>query len=491
MKKIIFSTMIASLLAFVGCQNEELVNDNNTDNSGKKVILTANIQGAADSRVALTPDTDENENPIVKVDWRTFDSTNPETFVVYDLDELNDPTTFTQLSGNVFEGDLPESSYGYCAYYNYALWISIVETQKFPQDGTLREQDVLMYAEFYEDATSIEFDHRTAILKPTFTLFTGGEWKSINSTITNIELDGLTLGGLGNVDITVTRTSQEMPLAEDIYMTIPFDPYCLECSSFEPEGIFTFSVKADGTDYTGSFTIPQIDDWYPCGKLFTATIALTEVNACFLPEPDIFKQAILAELDKYPQLTKIEFKANSNVTSETQIGTCGAYLVANEETLEIHTSKSVFVFPENCASMFNGTTFYNGNQPLLRVTSIKFNNCVNTSNVTSMSNMFRSLSALKELDLSCFDTSNVTDMFMMFAYSSKLEMLNLSSFNVDKVTDFTNMLWMMSELENGKKTQVYVPNPNPFEDKNTGINNNIQQKPADSEYAEYVIGTPQ
>ena len=272
MKKIIFSTMIASVLAFVGCQNEELVNDNNTDNSGKKVILTANIQGAADSRVALTPDTDENENPIVKVDWRTFDSTNPETFVVYDLDEYNPSTTFTQLSGNVFEGTLPESSNGYCAYYNYALWISIVETQEFLQDGTLREQDVLMYDEFDEDATSIEFNHLTAILKPTFTF--GGQ--SINSTITYIELDGLTLGGLGDVAITVTRTSQEMPLAEDIYMTIPFDPYCWECSSFKPEGTFTFSVKAGGNDYTGSFTIPQIDDWNPCGKLFTATIELTE-----------------------------------------------------------------------------------------------------------------------------------------------------------------------------------------------------------------------
>ena len=272
MKKIIFSTMIASLLAFVGCQNEELVNDNNTDNSGKKVILTANIQGAADTRVALTPDTDENENPIVKVDWRTFDSTNPETFAVYDYNMYNSPTTFTQLSGNVFEGTLPESTNGYRAYYNYALWTRILETHEFPQDGTLREQDVLMYAEFDEDATSIEFNHLTAILKPTFTL----DGESINSTITNIELDGLTFTEMGDVAITVTRTSQEMPLAEDIYMTIPFHLYW-EFSSFKPRYTFTFSVKAGGNDYTGSFTIPQIDDWNPYGKLFTATIELTEV----------------------------------------------------------------------------------------------------------------------------------------------------------------------------------------------------------------------
>ena len=36
MKKIIFSTMIASLLAFVGCQNEELVNENTNNGNGKK-----------------------------------------------------------------------------------------------------------------------------------------------------------------------------------------------------------------------------------------------------------------------------------------------------------------------------------------------------------------------------------------------------------------------------------------------------------------------
>ena len=271
MKKIIFSTIIASVLAFVGCQNEELVNDNVTDNSGKKVVLTANIQGAADSRVALTPDTDENENPIVKVAWRAFDSTNPETFVVYN-NSNNSPKTFTQLSGNVFEGTLPESSNGYCAYYNQNLWISINKTKEFPQDGTLREEDVMMYAEFEEGDTSIEFEHLTAILKPTFTL--GG--RSINNTITSIEMGGFYFLEMGDVAITVTRPSQETPLAEDIYMTIPFYIYG-GWSSFCPEATFTFSVKADdGKDYTGSFTIPEIDGWYPYGKLFTATIELTE-----------------------------------------------------------------------------------------------------------------------------------------------------------------------------------------------------------------------
>ena len=121
MKKIIFSTMIASLLAFVGCQNEELVNDNNTDNSGKKVILTANIQGAADSRVALTPDTDNEGNPIVKVAWREYDENNPETFFVAGA---NDVYMFTQVSDTEFSGTLPEpySNGSYQALYNLDLW---------------------------------------------------------------------------------------------------------------------------------------------------------------------------------------------------------------------------------------------------------------------------------------------------------------------------------------------------------------------------------
>ena len=263
--------MIASVLAFAGCQNEELANDNVTDNSGKKVVLTANIQGAADSRVALTSDTDGNGNPIVKVAWRAFDSTNPETFAVYDYYEYNSPTTFTQLSDNVFEGTLPESSDGYCAYYNKDLWMRIENTNAFPQDGTLREQDVLMYAVFDEDDTSIEFMPMTAILKPTFTL--GGE--SINSTITSIKMGGLRIHELVDVDLTVDRTSQGMPLAEDIFMTIPvFLRWTY--SSFKPGATFTFAVKADGKDYTGSLTISPFGEWNPYGKLFTANIALTE-----------------------------------------------------------------------------------------------------------------------------------------------------------------------------------------------------------------------
>ena len=266
--------MIASLLAFVGCQNEELVNEN-TNNGGEKVILTANIQGATDSRVVLTPDT-ENGDPIVKVAWREYDENNPETFWVV---SANGESWFTQVSDTEFSGTLPQpySDGSYMALYNLDLFNNFGNHNHFTfkQDGTLREQDMMMAAFFNEDDTSIEFQHQISILKPTFKV---GE-DTVNNTITHIEM-GEIFCCTTTVVIDVEPTAPDTTLKNDIYLTIPI---LEEISSgrnqynFMPGKTFNFAVTADGKDYTGSLTIPQMDGWNPEGKLFTATIALTEV----------------------------------------------------------------------------------------------------------------------------------------------------------------------------------------------------------------------
>ena len=64
---------------------------------------------------------------------------------------------------------------------------------------------------------------------------------------------------------------------------------------------------------------------------------------------------------------------------------------------------------------------------------------LNTSNVTSMSDMFSNCSALTSLDLSHFNTSNVTDMKLMFWSCQTLTSLDVSSFNTGNVTDMTSM----------------------------------------------------
>ena len=267
MKKIIFSTMIASVLAFVGCQNEELVNDNNTDNSGKKVILTANIQGAADSRVALTPDTDNEGNPIVKVAWNE----SGETFEVYGSSGAS--STFSQIAGtNQFEGTLPESATGgYEAYYGNLNSLDEQQDGKLGQ-STANDSPVLMSAMFDSSSPSITFEHVTAILKPTFT--------DIDNSITKIVMSNVakpTPGSSANAfnleTITITPTSSATVLDDEIYIHLfVFSQLYVE------DYKFTFTVTdKDNKEYTGSLTIPE-DMSIVAGNLYTATIALTEVN---------------------------------------------------------------------------------------------------------------------------------------------------------------------------------------------------------------------
>lgn len=267
--------MIASLLAFVGCQNEELVNENNTDNSGKKVILTANIQGAADSRVALTPDT-ENGAPIVKVAWNE----SGETFEVYG--SSGDYSTFTQIAGtNQFEGTLPESATGeYEAYYGDPN--SLDEQDGKLGQSTANDSPVLMSAMFNSSSPSITFEHVTAILKPTFKV--NGE--AINNTITKIVMGGVAKNNLDNGyyldEITIPPTSPTTAMDDDIYIHLLVFPQ-VYIDGHE----FSFTVTADGKNYTGSLTIPTGMS-IEAGKLYTATIELTEVlSAEYIWKSDI------------------------------------------------------------------------------------------------------------------------------------------------------------------------------------------------------------
>ncbi|MBQ2196763.1 MAG: BspA family leucine-rich repeat surface protein, partial [Prevotella sp.] len=71
----------------------------------------------------------------------------------------------------------------------------------------------------------------------------------------------------------------------------------------------------------------------------------------------------------------------------------------------------------------------------------------NTSNVTSMWNMFSECSSLTSLDLSSFDTGKVTDMSGMFGYSRKLTSLDLSNFNISNVQKISNMCYDVASAE--------------------------------------------
>ena len=424
MKKIIFSTMIASLLAFVGCQNEELVSEN-TNNGGEKVILTANIQGAADSRVVLTPATDDEGKPIVKVAWNE----SGETFEVYG--SSGDFSTFIQIAGtNQFEGTLPESADGkYEAYYGDLNSLDEQQDGKLGQ-STANDSPVLMSAMFDSSSPSITFEHVTAILKPTFKV----NGTDIDNSITKIVMGGVAKGNSGNGyytdEITITPTPPTTAMDDDIYIHLLVFPQ-VYIAGHE----FTFTVTADGKNYTGSLTIPTGMS-IVAGKLYTATIALTEVNACYLPIGKDFKNAVNTFLTSNASLTQIKFIADPTWTPQgIQIEESGAYMVANGTTLEIRTDAEVFMFNEKSSSMFLGS-----NNIGSRITSIDFNDCINTSNVTTLAYMFQNCSKLTSLNLSGFNTANVTSLKSMFDNCAALQNITFgNSFSTNKVTTLAYM----------------------------------------------------
>ena len=64
---------------------------------------------------------------------------------------------------------------------------------------------------------------------------------------------------------------------------------------------------------------------------------------------------------------------------------------------------------------------------------------LNTSKVTTMSQMFEDCSSLTSLDLSNFNTENVQDMSLMFSRCQNLTSLDLSNFNTENVQDMSLM----------------------------------------------------
>ena len=87
------------------------------------------------------------------------------------------------------------------------------------------------------------------------------------------------------------------------------------------------------------------------------------------------------------------------------------------------------------SAMFQQFMFPDPDQNKLK--KITFGSKFNTSNVTDMGVMFAGNRDLKSLDLSGFDTSNVTNMSGMFLMNDNLKSLDISSFDTRKAVGLT------------------------------------------------------
>ena len=70
-----------------------------------------------------------------------------------------------------------------------------------------------------------------------------------------------------------------------------------------------------------------------------------------------------------------------------------------------------------------------------------------TSNVTSMSNMFQKCENIKTLDLSNWNTPNLLTLYYTFAHCTALKILNVSNFNTSKVTNMNYTFYNCKSLE--------------------------------------------
>ena len=83
---------------------------------------------------------------------------------------------------------------------------------------------------------------------------------------------------------------------------------------------------------------------------------------------------------------------------------------------------------------------------------------IDTSNVTSMLNMFKDCRSLTSLDLTKFNTSNVTNMSYMFGDCKLLTSLDLTKFNTSNVTNMSSMFFGCSSLTSLDLTKFNTSN---------------------------------
>ena len=422
MKKIIYSTLIYSLAILAGCQQIDEVADGAQDNgtAGQKVTLVANIAGSTDTKVSLTPDTDNNGNPIIKVDWKP----SGEKFYVMGPSEIAE---FTQVSDNLFEGVLPEaySDGSYTAFYCREEFLTTgdcVEAYS-EQDGTLDEKYVLMIADFDAQSESITFNHATSIFKLAF--------KYNDEPLTNIT--SVTVGDKPRThEISITPPEGKEALNDDIYMHVACTTNVVD------NGQMMFKVMAGDKEYEASLTIPSDVD-LEFGKLYTATVNLSEVTICELPRVSP-AESWFAYLQYEPSFTSIKFIPKSSSVSNNKIPNSNAYIIKNTstQTIEVHTIASKFVLHEYTYTLF---------KDLVHITSIDFNNCVDTHKLKVMDSMFQNCKKLTELDLSCFNVSNVTNFNNVFWGCESLISINLSSFDTSNATGMTAMFAQCKSFE--------------------------------------------
>ncbi|EOW1917705.1 BspA family leucine-rich repeat surface protein [Enterococcus faecium] len=163
----------------------------------------------------------------------------------------------------------------------------------------------------------------------------------------------------------------------------------------------------------------------------------------------------------YDYCELLEYKGSSlNIDLDTGMGNR-----ADNVILDTSNLKKIIPNYKNIESINLGRFGYGALQPskvqnnkVTAVTNIDFSgfsslksvilNKIDTSRVTSLSNMFADCSSLVSVDLGSINTGNVSSFRDMFARCNSLQSINLSNINTDKATDMQGVFYHCPNLRN-------------------------------------------
>ena len=160
------------------------------------------------------------------------------------------------------------------------------------------------------------------------------------------------------------------------------------------------------------------------------------VNAITLQDKTItptIKEQIVFSDDNYNGLNKVTVNA---VTNEIDKNIISENIKNGVDILGITGNYVGSKYAPRYISFYN----YTGTELDYEIANL------DTSNVTSMIQMFNSCRELTTLDLTSFDTSKVTDMSSMFSNCKGLTTLDLTSFNTSNVNNMNSMFYGCREL---------------------------------------------
>ena len=167
-------------------------------------------------------------------------------------------------------------------------------------------------------------------------------------------------------------------------------------------------------------------------------------------------------IDGKKYLTKIGSNDTNNTSSYMFTNNTNITSITFNEGVDTSNNTNISYMFNECNSLttINGlenlntskvTTMYRMFRNCNKLTSLDLHTW-NTSNVTYMDQMFQFCSSLTSLDLSSFDVSNIDNMRMMFHDCSSLTSLDLRNWDISKCTDMNYIFNACTNLKEIKAT---------------------------------------